>query len=376
MTDFLASPPKATGIHLDAIEIRYGATPAVRGVSLQVAPGEVLALVGPSGCGKTSLLKAIAGLEPLAGGAVHFDDQRIDTLPSHQRQVGMVFQNYALFPHMTVQQNVAFGLRLQADRVDAQTRTARVARALELLHIGHLAGSWPDQLSGGQQQRVALARTLVLEPRVLLLDEPLSALDRQLRDTMRSEIRQLAKSVGITTVLVTHDQDEALAMADRIAVMRAGELEQAGTPRELFNRPRTAFVARFMGRANVLSARCAGPHQADCALATLAGKTVAVAWPESKHPPVEGAALQILVRPDGLGLCAPSEADALPATLTEQLFMGEKTELRLRLADGQWLRAEMSPDATLPAVGSSVGVRLHAARSFGFGAEEPDQPRP
>lgn len=358
---------KASSVTLRDIRIRYGALLAVDGVDLDLIPGDILALVGPSGCGKTSLLKAVAGLQVLEDGTVHFDSDRIDHLPSHLRQVGMVFQSYALFPHMRVSENVAFGLRIAGARVTPAQRAALVDDALALLRIGHLGRSWPDQLSGGQQQRVALARTLILKPRVLLLDEPLSALDRQLRDVMRSEIRQLVKDVGITTLLVTHDQDEALSMADRIAIMRAGRIEQEGTPRELFDAPRTAFVGQFLGQSSALEVRCVAPPSGTTVRVAIGDVQIDAVWQQAGAAPTRGDPLLLLVRPDGLTLSTGTgESAPLAARVTDQLYMGDKLELRLRLADGQALRTDVAANTQPPTNGTTVQLRVDATRAFAF----------
>ncbi len=222
--------------------------PAVASLSLEVEPGELLGLLGPSGCGKTTTLRMIGGLIPASAGRIIVAGRDVTRLPPHKRDMGIVFQNYALFPHLSVSANVAFGLEMRGmprDKVNW-----RVARALEMVRLGGLGDRRPQALSGGQQQRVALARALVIEPSILLLDEPLSNLDAKLRDEMRVEIRDIQRRLGITTVFVTHDQTEALAMCDRIAVMRSGRLEQIGTPFEIYEHPRTPFVAEFVGRVN------------------------------------------------------------------------------------------------------------------------------
>jgi putative spermidine/putrescine transport system ATP-binding protein len=236
---------------LDRLEKRFGAgPPAVASLSLEVPRGELLGLLGPSGCGKTTTLRMIGGLTDSTGGRVVVGGRDVTGLPPHKRDMGIVFQNYALFPHMTVAGNVAFGLEMR--KVARADIAQRVARALSMVHLAGLEGRRPRELSGGQQQRVALARALVIEPSILLLDEPLSNLDAKLREEMRGEIRDIQRRLGITTIFVTHDQVEALAMCDRIAVMRAGLLEQIGTPFEIYEQPATPFVADFVGRINKL----------------------------------------------------------------------------------------------------------------------------
>jgi putative spermidine/putrescine transport system ATP-binding protein len=238
-------------LRLEGLEKRYGGgPPAVAALDLAVAQGELVALLGPSGCGKTTTLRMIGGLIPANGGRVVVAGRDVTSLPAHQRDMGIVFQNYALFPHMDIAANVAFGLQMR--RLAKAEIAGRVAKALDMVRLGGLAARRPKELSGGQQQRVALARALVIEPSILLLDEPLSNLDAKLRDEMRGEIRDIQQRLGITTVFVTHDQTEALAMCDRIAVMRAGRLEQMGTPAEIYEHPETPFVADFVGRTNRL----------------------------------------------------------------------------------------------------------------------------
>jgi putative spermidine/putrescine transport system ATP-binding protein len=237
-------------VELHAVEKHYGAHRALAGLSLRVEPGEFVSLLGPSGCGKTTALRALAGLEAIDAGSIRIDGQDVADTPVNKRDIGMVFQQYSLFPHMTVRQNVAFGLEMR--RVPAVERRSRVVEALDMVHLGEFAERYPHQLSGGQQQRVALARALVTRPRVLLLDEPLSALDAKVRVSLRDEIRRIQSDLGITTVFVTHDQEEALAVSDRIAVMQAGDIEQIGTPEELYRTPSSAFTADFVGQSNRL----------------------------------------------------------------------------------------------------------------------------
>ena len=233
----------------DAVK-RYGDFTALNGVSLDIREGEFFTLLGPSGCGKTTLLRMIAGFNSIEGGDFYFGEKRINDVPAHKRDIGMVFQNYAIFPHLTVSENVAYGLK--ARKVPKNEIGPRVAEALELVQIAHLADRKPNELSGGQQQRVALARAFVIEPSVLLMDEPLSNLDAKLRVQMRSVIKKLQRRLGITTIYVTHDQEEALAISDRIAVMKEGRIMQIGTPNEIYAKPQNPFVAGFIGVSNFL----------------------------------------------------------------------------------------------------------------------------
>src|SRR5256714_1295608 len=241
---------RVTAITTDGVARTFGTVRAVDNVSIAVRDGEFFTLLGPSGCGKTTLLRMVAGFCELDTGRILFGEERIDTLPPHKRNTGMVFQNYAVFPNLTVGGNVAYGLRARSVRVEESRE--RVERALKLVQLDGYGERWPHQLSGGQLQRVAIARAIVIEPHVLLLDEPLSNLDAKLRVEMRSEIRRLQKLLGITVLYVTHDQEEALAISDRIAVMRAGCVEQIASPRAIYEQPATPFVASFVGTTNLL----------------------------------------------------------------------------------------------------------------------------
>jgi putative spermidine/putrescine transport system ATP-binding protein len=252
----IAAARKFRKLRLDGVRRDFGALNALKDVSLDVGRGEFIALLGPSGCGKSTALNCLAGLLPLTGGGIWLDDERIDRLPPERRGFGMVFQNYALFPHMSVRKNIGFGLRMQG-RPKAEI-AQKVEEALGLVHLAEQAAKLPGQLSGGQQQRVAIARAIVIEPPLVLMDEPLSNLDAKLRLEMRAEIRRIHNSVGSTTIYVTHDQDEALSLADRIVVLRDGMVRQVGTPGELYGRPAHPDVAEFMGYRNLVRSRVAG----------------------------------------------------------------------------------------------------------------------
>src|SRR6202050_3905727 len=241
----------AVEVRMDGLSRRYGAVVALDHLDLTLRPGELVALLGPSGCGKTTTLRLLAGLEDTDTGSITVAGRDITRLPASKRDMGMVFQAYSLFPHMTVRDNVAFGLRLR--RVSAAERGTRAMEMLELVGLAVQAARYPHQLSGGQQQRVALARALAIQPQVLLLDEPLSALDAKVRAQLRDQIRRIQLEVGITTLFVTHDQEEALAIADRVGVMREGRIEQLASPTEVYSRPATAFVADFVGLSNRLA---------------------------------------------------------------------------------------------------------------------------
>jgi putative spermidine/putrescine transport system ATP-binding protein len=270
---------------LERLEKRYGDSVVVAALDLAMKQGEFIALLGPSGCGKTTTLRMTAGLVPASGGRIVIGGQDVTRLPSYRRDIGLVFQNYALFPHMTVAQNIAFGLEMRS--VPKAEIATRVAEALALVRLEPYGGRRPRELSGGQQQRVALARALVIRPSLLLLDEPLSNLDAKLREEMRSEIRDIQRRLGITTVFVTHDQVEALSMCDRVAVMEGGKLVQFGTPFEIYERPRHPFIADFVGRTNKLNGTVA-----EAGLVALGPLTLRAA-----ETPVKGSAVTVMIRP-------------------------------------------------------------------------------
>ncbi|MCK6451745.1 MAG: ABC transporter ATP-binding protein [Alphaproteobacteria bacterium] len=329
-----------TAIRIADVARSFGEVAAVRGVSLDIADGEFFTLLGPSGCGKTTLLRMVAGFCDLDRGAIHFGDRRIDTVPPHRRNAGMVFQNYAIFPNLTVGGNVAYGLKARG--VPAADIAERAARALKLVQLDGYAGRQPHQLSGGQLQRVALARCLVIEPAVLLLDEPLSNLDAQLRVEMRGEIRRLQKSLGITALYVTHDQEEAMSISDRIAVMRLGQVEQLGTPADIYRRPATPFVARFMGTTNLLSGTLTG-RSSNRATARVGATDFVIDLGGRPHA-APGAAVSISLRPEALrvlphGTEPPAGWAALPARIERIEFLGAVTRVELALDDGAILTA-------------------------------------
>jgi putative spermidine/putrescine transport system ATP-binding protein len=320
--------PSRAGVRVQLVELRrrFGEVSALDGLSLDLAPGELVALLGPSGCGKTTALRSLAGLERLDSGRVLVDGRDITNVPASRRDMGMVFQAYSLFPHLTARENVAFGLRL---RKMASTERRKVAdRLLELVHLATQGNRYPHELSGGQQQRVALARALAIEPQVLLLDEPLSALDAKVRSTLRDEIRRIQTEVGITTVFVTHDQDEALAIADRVAVIFAGQVAQIAPPAELYERPCSAKVADFVGLSN----RIRGEAR---------GGTAAVL--EARVPLLEGSAtdgpVTVLVRPEMVELRPDPRGPDQVVTVS---FLGSIARVQVQLADGTLVLAQVS----------------------------------
>jgi ABC-type Fe3+/spermidine/putrescine transport system ATPase subunit len=328
-----------TGIRIEGVSRAFGAVRAVSDVSLEVAKGELFTLLGPSGCGKTTLPRMTAGFCDLDAGSIHVGGRRVDTLPPHRRNTGMVFQSYAIFPNHTVAGNVAYGLRARG--VPAGEARERVSRGLRLVRLEGYEGRWPHELSGGQLQRVALARCLVTEPEVLLLDEPLSNLDAQLRIEMRAEIRALQQALGITALYVTHDQEEALSISDRIGVMRAGRLEQVGPPWAVYRSPATAFVAEFVGATNLLRGRVAGPAAGGTRVAVGGAELVVPAAPAAV-----GQEIALSLRPEALRV-VPAGGSPPPgwATLETRLgrveFLGALTRLDLALAGGAVLRLAM-----------------------------------
>src|SRR5436305_2905851 len=261
--------PQQVEVEVRELTKRYSPQVSVGPISFEVHEGEFFSLLGPSGCGKTTTLRCIAGFEALSGGSIRLRGDRLDNKPPHRRDVGLVFQNYALFPHLTVFDNVAFGLRLR--RLAKPEIADRVGRVLQLVDLAGLAARFPAQLSGGQQQRVAIARSLVLEPRILMFDEPLSNLDLKLRIQMREELRGLQRRLGKTSIYVTHDQSEALALSDRIAVLSDGRVEQIGSPSEIYERPASSFVAEFIGSSNLLPARILEQSRGEALVETEAG---------------------------------------------------------------------------------------------------------
>ncbi len=309
-------------LEISKLEKFYGPSHVVQDFNLDVAQGEFVSFLGPSGCGKTTTLRMIAGFETPSSGAIRIDGRDVVNLKPNQRNIGMVFQTYALFPNLTVAENVAFGLKV-ASRPRAE-REARIAEMLELIGLPDLGARYPFQLSGGQQQRVALARALAVRPKVLLLDEPLSALDAKIRVSLREEIRMIQRELGITTIYVTHDQEEALSMSDRIVVMNAGVVEQIGDPFAIYNRPTTAFVASFVGTLNLLQAQ----------VTNAAGGTVAVdGQPLTLARSIEaapGSMFHFAIRPQAVALGrVPGNDAVLRGTVTEVSFLGSVVRVRI-----------------------------------------------
>jgi iron(III) transport system ATP-binding protein len=347
-------------VELRGISKRYPGVAALDNVELVVEPGEFFTLLGPSGCGKTTLLRTIAGFNRQDEGHILFDGARVDDVPAHRRDIGMVYQDYAIFPHKSVAGNVAFGLTTRnVSRADIETR---VAKALELVQLPGQAARMPHQLSGGQQQRVALARALVVNPKILLMDEPLSNLDAKLRVELREEIRDLQRSLGITTIYVTHDQEEALVISDRICVMQGGRVHQVAPPQRIYARPATLFVASFVGTMNVFENLPVGPD----------GRVTIGGW-ESTLPALSGRArVTLALRPEDVVLPGqqPGGAAALPldGTVAKVTYAGREAQYRWVGEGGLELLVHVAhPDAgRLAVAGESLRIALPLARLHAF----------
>jgi putative spermidine/putrescine transport system ATP-binding protein len=335
-----------TTVVLQDLSRSFGPTKALDGLTLEIAPGELIALLGPSGCGKTTALRILAGFETADSGSVTVDGRDISSVPAAKRDMGMVFQSYSLFPNMSALDNVGFGLRMR--KLPSGERKRKAAELLDMVGLAPQAGQYPHQLSGGQQQRVALARALAIEPRVLLLDEPLSALDAKVRLQLREQIRQIQQRLGTTTLFVTHDQEEALSMADRVGVMNSGRLEQIAVPSVLYDSPATAFVAEFVGIMNRLPGELHDQSQV-----TALGLTV---------PVQEGAAdglvgdVDVLVRPEGLRVEAEPNGNGI---VTDRTFLGSLTRVSVRLSGDLLVKIDkQSTEAADMLPGTSVSVTL------------------
>jgi len=341
--EMVAETPVRAGVEVRLVDLRrsYGPVRALDGLSLDVRPGELVALLGPSGCGKTTALRALAGLDELDSGQVFVDGRNITRVSAHRRNMGMVFQAYSLFPNMTARENVGYGLRLR--QVGASARRQRADELLDLVGLASHARHYPHQLSGGQQQRVALARALAIRPKVLLLDEPLSALDAKVRGQLRDEIRRVQREVGTTTLFVTHDQEEALAMADRVGVMSAGRLQQIAPPAELYERPRTAFVAEFVGLTTRL------PGTVENGTVNVLGTAVPL-LPGS----VESGAATVLVRPESVLVTPDEDGNGRVVATT---FLGSLGRVQVRLYDGAQVLAQVS-SAEVARLAADMPVRV------------------
>ena len=339
--------PQETALRFSGVRKTFGQVTALDSFDLELKQGELVTLLGPSGCGKTTALRIAAGFEQPNSGSVFVKEKDVTALPAHTRNMGMVFQNYSLFPHMSVAENVGFGLRVRG--VDAAERDMLVREAVGRVQLPGLEGRYPHQLSGGQQQRVALARALVFQPEVLLLDEPLSALDAKVREELRDEIRTLQRDAGIGAIFVTHDQDEALNISDRVCVMKDGQIQQIGSPRGIYLRPVNGFVARFIGAMNVIEVQFSQQNKPIIAGIELDSSIVG---------PV-GSVAQILVRPDAVSLCSRGTSGSIDGTVVGEHFSGATTILRIRLDQAEVTISAMLVSRNVQMkVGDGVGVTL------------------
>lgn len=339
--------PQDTALRFSGVRKTFGQVIALDSFDLELKQGELVTLLGPSGCGKTTALRIAAGFEQPNSGSVFVKDKEVTSLPAHTRNMGMVFQNYSLFPHMTVAENVGFGLRVRG--VDAAERDMLVREAVSRVQLSGLEGRYPHQLSGGQQQRVALARALVFQPEVLLLDEPLSALDAKVRVELRDEIRTLQRDAGIGAIFVTHDQDEALNISDRVCVMKDGKIQQIGSPRDIYLRPVNGFVARFIGAMNVIEVQFSQQKKP-----VVAG----IELDSSIAAPV-GSVAQILVRPDAVSLCPRGTSGSIDGTVVGEHFSGATTILRIRLDQAEITISAMLVSRNVQVkIGDGVGVTI------------------
>ena len=344
---------------LNRLSKRYGDLTAVEDLSLSVKRGEFISLLGPSGCGKTTTLQMIAGFVEPSGGSIVLDGKDVSKMPANKRGLGLVFQNYALFPHMTAAENVSFGLEMQ--RVKKDERQARVADALKLVGLSHLADRHPARMSGGQQQRVALARALVIRPSVLLLDEPLSNLDAKLREEMQLELRSIQRTVGTTTILVTHDQSEALALSDRIVVMNQGRVEQVADPFEAYEGPASHFVGGFLGKANVFTPT---PQPFEGETRARIGEA---------HIPMDGQPVpqgKVIVRPEKI-LFSEAGACALPGRMKTRVFQGNHWLCQVETSVGEVMVIRQNDGVPVPAEGQTVHLRWRAQDMCTVTGQEP-----
>ena len=352
-----ALKPPVPVVEFQSVIKRYGGKTVLPGLDLSVAEGEFLTLLGPSGCGKTTALRLLAGFEQPDGGAIRLDGECVDRLPPNRRNVNTVFQSYALFPHLTVADNVAFGLKMK--KLPSAEIARQVREALDLVRLADCAASKPHQLSGGQQQRVALARALVNRPRVLLLDEPLSALDYRLRREMQLELKELQRKLGLTVIFVTHDQEEALSLSDRVAVMRAGTLQQIGSPREIYENPANLFVARFVGESNILDGIVTGLPEPGAIAVQLDGLDCVL---RTDRRFAVGDKLHVLLRPEDLRVKVVPDgvvpAGHLAGAILEKTYRGMTLDTVIRLDSGKLLFACEFFDEDDPSFDYALGQRV------------------
>lgn len=344
-----------TNLRLSALSKVYNETlRAVDTVDLSVEDGEFVTLVGPSGCGKSTTLRMIAGFISPSEGAIEMNGQNISELTPDKRDIGMVFQSIALFPHMTVTENIAYGMTVSSEDFSQEEKDERVEEMLELIEMPETADRYPDELSGGQQQRIGLARSLALQPEILLLDEPLSALDEKLREQMQTELTRIQQELGVTTVFVTHNQEEAMTMSDRIVVMNDGDFEQIGTPDEIYNEPESVFVADFMGKSNLFPGEVARNEADQSVVRTALGEYVT-----EDTSFREGTPVQLLVRPEGMQLSAPSDSggeNTLTGTVEIVHLLGSVTRYHVQTDDGRELVVEEQSDGEYKTEGDQVQI--------------------
>ncbi|SFD97615.1 ABC transporter ATP-binding protein [Roseivivax sediminis] len=359
-----------TAVQIDGVTKSFAGTVALEPVWLKIRRGEFLTLLGPSGCGKTTLLNLVAGFLEADNGELFIDRDLVTQVPPHQREIGVVFQNYALFPHMSVAQNVAYGLRTR--RVAKAEAERRVRETLELVKLSDFADRRPRQLSGGQQQRVALARALVIRPRVLLLDEPFSALDRNLRTAMQVELKEIQSRLGLTTVFVTHDQSEALSMSDRIAVMSRGRIRQIGTPSEIYDHPQNQFVSTFVGDANLFAATLVS-REGGAARITV-GKTPFEVQTFQDALPAPGP-VSLFVRPEQCRLTEAGQPATVTARVALSVYQGSHAEVHLDCAEAEEGRVMLRvPASAAPKPGTDVGIELPRTGPAIYAREEEGEP--
>ena len=371
---FIPAASRPTGdsvaVELDGVTKRFGDIIALDAVSLLVRRGELMTLLGPSGCGKTTLLNLVAGFLMPDSGEIAIDGRRVTDLPTYRREIGIMFQNYALFPHMSVAANVGYGLRMR--RIAKPEIARRVADALALVKLQGLEDRKPRQLSGGQQQRVALARALVIRPRVLLLDEPFSALDRNLRASMQVEIKEIQSKLGVTTIFVTHDQSEALSLSDRIAVIAQGRIRQLGTPNEIYCRPIDRFVASFVGDVNVLHARLERLDGPTAAVAV--GPALVLVPSQTLQGVAPGAPVDLFVRPEDLRMAEEDTAIAVHGIVAAQIYQGGHVDLYVDVPEGAsgrvLLRLPGDQGMSLWSAGTRIGMTVATEKAIAFASSD------
>lgn len=366
-----APAPRENGVLVEGVTKRFGDVVALHEAHLDVARGELMTLLGPSGCGKTTLLNLVAGFLLPNSGMIRIDGRVVTDVPTYRREIGMLFQNYALFPHMNVAANVGYGLRMRG--VAKAEMARRVGEAMALVKLTGFEDRKPRQLSGGQQQRVALARALVIRPKVLLLDEPFSALDKNLRASMQIELKEIQRELGVTTIFVTHDQSEALSLSDRIAVLSEGRIRQVGTPDEIYRHPLDPFVASFVGDVNVFRARL---ERVEGSTATVrVGQSQIMLSPKAVRDVAPGAALDLYVRPEDVRAAALGEAATCTGTVTAHIYQGGYVDLHLEASEAKsgrlLIRLAGHDAATRWPVGARVPVAINSADAVAFPASAP-----